>query len=141
MRTSAVLLLTLIVLFVSVAPASANGPVFYPGPFWPLFAPLFLPVAIAATVTAGVVGVATGVAAAVTAPLTYPYGAVAPTPPVAYAPPSAYAPGPPASYPPRVAYLRPAPAQTFYWYYCPSVRGYYPYVSTCPEGWLTVVPR
>jgi len=141
MRTFGVLLLALIVLFVSVAPASANGPVFYPGPFWPLFAPLFLPVAVAATVTAGVVGAATGIAAAVTAPLTFPYGAVGPTPPVAYAPPSAYAPGPPASYPPRVAYSRPAPAHTFYWYYCPSARGYYPYVSTCPEGWLTVVPR
>jgi hypothetical protein len=135
MRAIGVLLLALIVLFVSVAPASANGPVFYPGPFWPLFAPLFLPVAVAATVTAGVVGVATGVATAVTAPLAYPYGAVAPAPPVVYAPP-------PAAYPPRVAYSRPAaPARPFYWYYCPSAGGYYPYVATCPGGWLTVVPR
>jgi len=137
MRAIGVLLLVLVVLFVTVGPASANGPFFYPGPFWPLFAPLFLPVAVAATVTAGVVGVATGVAAAVTAPLTYPYGAVAPTPPVVYAPP--------ASYPPRVAYSRayvtPTPAPPAYWYYCASARGYYPYVSTCAEGWLTVVPR
>ena len=135
MRAIGVVLLALIVLFVSVAPASANGPFFYPGPFWPLFAPLYLPVAVAATVTAGVVGVATGVAAAVTAPLTYPYGAVAPAPPVAYAPP-------PAAYPPRVAYSQPvAPARPFYWYYCPSAGGYYPYVTTCPTGWLKVVPR
>ena len=135
MRAIGVLLLALIVLFVSVAPASANGPVFYPGPLWPLFAPLFLPVAVAATVTAGVVGVATGVATAVTAPLTYPLAAVAPPPPAVYAPP-------PASYPPRVAYSRPAgPARPFYWYYCQSAGGYYPYVRACPGGWLTVAPR
>jgi len=136
MRAIGVLLLALIVLFVSVAPASANGPVFYPGPLWPLFAPLFLPVAVAATVTAGVVGVATGVATAVTAPLTYPLlAAVAPPPPAVYAPP-------PASYPPRVAYSRPsAPARPFHWYYCQSAGGYYPYVRTCPGGWLTVAPR
>ena len=135
MRAIGVLLLVLIVLFVSVAPASANGPVFYPGPLWPLFAPLFLPVAVAATVTAGVVGVATGVATAVTAPLTYPLAAVAPPPLAVYAPP-------PGAYPPRVAYSRPAaPARPFYWYYCQSAGSYYPYVRTCPGGWLTVVPR
>lgn len=25
-----------------------------------------------------------------------------------------------------------------YWYYCPSVGGYYPYVQACPGGWTTV---
>ncbi len=24
------------------------------------------------------------------------------------------------------------------WYYCPSVKGYYPYVRECPEGWRVV---
>lgn len=24
------------------------------------------------------------------------------------------------------------------WYYCPSVGGYYPYVSDCPGGWIIV---
>jgi len=32
-----------------------------------------------------------------------------------------------------------APPQSF-WYFCPSSRAYYPYVSECPERWLTVVP-
>ena len=39
--------------------------------------------------------------------------------------------------PPQV-YAQPAPS---YWYYCPSAGAYYPYVSSCPEGWLQVVPR
>ena len=28
-----------------------------------------------------------------------------------------------------------------YWYYCASVQTYYPYVITCPEGWMQVVPQ
>ena len=28
-----------------------------------------------------------------------------------------------------------------YWYYCPSSRGYYPSVQTCPETWVKVPPR
>jgi hypothetical protein len=27
-----------------------------------------------------------------------------------------------------------------YWYFCPDSRNYYPYVKTCPSGWLKVVP-
>ena len=27
-----------------------------------------------------------------------------------------------------------------YWYFCPSVGAYYPYVSACPEGWTPVIP-
>jgi hypothetical protein len=122
MKKFGVLLLTAMLLFTTVAPAAAHhlgrgfhGRVFAGGP---LLAPLLLPFAIAATITAGV-------AAVVTAPFAYsaPY---APAP--AYAPP-VYA-GPP-----------PPPAPPSYWYYCPSARGYYPYVNACPEGWLTVVPR
>ena len=27
-----------------------------------------------------------------------------------------------------------------YWYYCPSLATYYPYVSECTEGWQTMEP-
>jgi hypothetical protein len=27
-----------------------------------------------------------------------------------------------------------------YWYWCRGPEGYYPYVESCPGGWLTVVP-
>jgi hypothetical protein len=30
--------------------------------------------------------------------------------------------------------------QSYYWYYCPDSKTYYPYVHQCPGGWLTVVP-
>jgi hypothetical protein len=28
------------------------------------------------------------------------------------------------------------PAPEGYWFYCPSVGGYYPYVAICPDGWV-----
>ena len=28
-----------------------------------------------------------------------------------------------------------------YWYYCENPKGYYPYVASCPSGWMKVVPR
>jgi hypothetical protein len=28
-----------------------------------------------------------------------------------------------------------------YWYYCPPARAYYPYVQSCPEAWVPVLPR
>jgi hypothetical protein len=31
--------------------------------------------------------------------------------------------------------------QTNYWYYCREQDGYYPYVKTCPSGWLQVAPQ
>ncbi len=34
----------------------------------------------------------------------------------------------------------PPPAQQ-YWYYCEDPKGYYPYVSQCPRGWMQVVPQ
>ncbi len=27
-----------------------------------------------------------------------------------------------------------------YWYYCQNPQGYYPYVKSCPGGWIPVVP-
>jgi hypothetical protein len=26
-----------------------------------------------------------------------------------------------------------------YWYYCPNPEGYYPYVKSCPNGWMRVI--
>jgi len=54
----------------------------------------------------------------------YPY-------PDPYVPPGVVVAAPPAP---------PAPAPAQYWYYCPSAKAYYPYVSACPEGWTPVVP-
>jgi hypothetical protein len=31
--------------------------------------------------------------------------------------------------------------QSAYWYYCPNPQGYYPYVQSCPGGWMQVVPQ
>ena len=40
-----------------------------------------------------------------------------------------------------VQYLQPAPQpEQQYWYYCTDPQGYYPYLKTCPKGWLKVVP-
>jgi hypothetical protein len=33
--------------------------------------------------------------------------------------------------------ITPAPPVQ-YWYFCTAANGYYPYVSSCPEGWKTV---
>jgi hypothetical protein len=40
------------------------------------------------------------------------------------------------------AYVAPnaVPLPPSYWYYCPSARAYYPYVSQCPEPWVPVNP-
>lgn len=35
----------------------------------------------------------------------------------------------------------PPQASPQYWYYCNSAGGYYPYVTSCPEGWMQVVPQ
>lgn len=34
----------------------------------------------------------------------------------------------------------PAAPAAYYWYYCNSPDGYYPYVKACPAGWKKVVP-
>ena len=56
---------------------------------------------------------------------------------VALAPPIYVGP-PVAVYAPPAYYS--APSVPTYWYYCQNPAGYYPYVSQCPRGWLTVVP-
>ena len=39
------------------------------------------------------------------------------------------------------AYSQPEQQQPSYWYYCQNPQGYYPYVKSCPGGWITVVPN
>jgi len=45
------------------------------------------------------------------------------------------APAPVAAQPPAVT---PGAQTAGVWYYCSSAKGYYPYVSQCPEGWQSV---
>ncbi len=51
--------------------------------------------------------------------------------PLFYPPPVIYAPPP--------TYIEQAPSQGF-WYFCPELNAYYPYVQQCPSGWQQVVP-
>jgi len=34
----------------------------------------------------------------------------------------------------------PSEPQQSYWYYCRDSKAYYPYVTSCPSGWVPVVP-
>ena len=56
--------------------------------------------------------------------------------------PAPYYPAPPVvvQQQPQV-YAEPAPSQSDYWYYCQDPQGYYPYVKSCPGGWMQVVPQ
>ncbi len=38
-------------------------------------------------------------------------------------------------------YSQPQQQQSDYWYYCQNPQGYYPYVKSCPGGWMRVVPE
>ena len=49
-------------------------------------------------------------------------------------------------YPPQATqaspeYNEPEQQQPYYWYYCQDPKGYYPYVKSCPGGWMQVVPN
>jgi hypothetical protein len=49
-------------------------------------------------------------------------------------------------YPPEVseglpAYSEPEQQQPYYWYYCQNPQGYYPYIKSCPGGWIPVIPN
>ena len=33
------------------------------------------------------------------------------------------------------------PAEPAYWYYCQNPQGYYPYIQSCPHGWMKVLPQ
>lgn len=64
-----------------------------------------------------------------------------------YPPPVYYVPAPPVvvTPPPPPVYVErddeAAPPQTQWWYWCPSAKGYYPYVKECPGGWQRVPPQ
>jgi hypothetical protein len=66
--------------------------------------------------------------------------------PVVVAPPYpayGYYPAPPVivQQPPPV-FVQPENAEPEnYWYYCEESQGYYPYVRSCPGGWMRVVPE
>ena len=45
---------------------------------------------------------------------------------------------PPPAAPPVPAAPMQAPAAPQSWYYCNAPHGYYPYVTQCPGGWMTV---
>ena len=68
-----------------------------------------------------------------------------PEPVYVYPPPPYYYPAP-VYYPPAVVQVPAAPAvqqappPDYSWYYCPSAKGYYPYVRDCPGGWQRVSP-
>ena len=38
-------------------------------------------------------------------------------------------------------YSEPEQQQPYYWYYCQNPQGYYPYIKSCPGGWMQVVPN
>jgi len=48
-------------------------------------------------------------------------------------------------YPPPVTYVEQAPAYAEpapdYWYFCPELNAYYPYVQECPGAWQPVLPQ
>jgi hypothetical protein len=59
----------------------------------------------------------------------YYYGA-----PVFYGPPPVVVPQPP-------VYIQRGSEDSDYWYYCENPQGFYPYIKSCPGGWLKVVPE
>jgi hypothetical protein len=38
------------------------------------------------------------------------------------------------------AYVQQNQQESDYWYYCQNPQGYYPYIKSCPGGWMKVVP-
>ena len=49
-------------------------------------------------------------------------------------------PAPTYYYSPPPAYIEQAPTPD-YWYFCPELNAYYPYVEECPGGWQPVLPQ
>lgn len=48
---------------------------------------------------------------------------------------------PPVVIPGQPQLPEPSQEQETYWYYCEDPQGYYPYVKSCPGGWMKVVPE
>lgn len=38
-------------------------------------------------------------------------------------------------------FVQPEQETDHYWYYCQDPQGYYPYIKSCPGGWMRVVPE
>lgn len=66
----------------------------------------------------------------------YYYGA-----PVYYGPPPVIVAQPPWYAQPQPAYVQRGQAESDYWYYCENPQGFYPYIKSCPGGWMKVVPE
>jgi len=49
-------------------------------------------------------------------------------------------PAPSYYYSPPPVYIEQAPTPA-YWYFCPELNAYYPYVQECPGGWQPVLPQ
>jgi hypothetical protein len=49
-------------------------------------------------------------------------------------------PAPSYYYSPDPSYIEQAPGPA-YWYFCPQLNAYYPYVQECPGGWEPVLPQ
>ncbi|MEJ5359245.1 MAG: hypothetical protein WHT06_11295 [Desulfobacterales bacterium] len=62
-------------------------------------------------------------------------------PPVWVAPPPVWVAPPPRFYAsPPTGYVERGRSDEDYWFYCENPRGFYPYVRSCPGGWMRVVP-
>lgn len=70
-----------------------------------------------------------------------PFWDLAPwSPPYYYSGPAYYGP-PPFFVQPYGRYLQRGQEEADYWYYCENPQGYYPYIKSCPGGWMRVVPQ
>src|SRR3990167_3364362 len=49
-------------------------------------------------------------------------------------------PAPSYYYPPPPVYIEQSPTPD-YWYFCPELNAYYPYVEECPGSWQPVLPQ
>jgi hypothetical protein len=70
------------------------------------------------------------------------YGAPAYGPGPYWGPPAYYYPAPPVVVVPQQpqGYVQQNQQESGYWYYCQNPQGYYPYIKSCPGGWMKVVP-
>ena len=57
-----------------------------------------------------------------------------------YGAPAYYGPPPVVVQQPPV-YVQRGQAESEYWYYCDNPQGFYPYIKSCPGGWMKVVPE
>jgi len=51
-----------------------------------------------------------------------------------------YAPPPVVIQQEQPIYVQPEQPKEDYWYYCRNPEGYYPYIRSCQDGWMKVVP-